>query len=310
LTHLTCDLAGNPDYDAQPILPEESAARHGPFVWRRWQAWLSLNRLHVNNARLVRFANCGSGAWLERSHDGTDLRVRCNRCHDRWCPACSAERARTLLARLREKLDLTHCRFMTLTLRHSNTPLTAQIDRLYRSFALLRRRADFRAHITGGAAFFEAKISDKDGLWHPHLHVMIEGTWWAQKELVAAWYAITGDSTICDIRAIGDDDGTAKYVTKYVTKPAHDSVYRDPDRFDELVSALNGRRLCMTFGSWRGFKLNETPDDPTEWHAVAPLADLAARAKSGDADAQRFMCAAARKWPLLALAYHWPADTS
>jgi hypothetical protein len=215
-----------------------------------------------------------------------------------------------MMAVLQDHVSVRNCRFYTFTLRHSDTPLSAQIDRLYRSFAVLRRRKDFLAHCRGGAAFFEAKISEKSGLWHPHLHVIIEGVWWDQRELARAWHSVTGDSTVVDVRAVGDTDGTCRYVTKYVTKPAHDSVYRDPDKFDELVSALAGRRLATTFGTWRGFKLNETPDDPGEWVPLMPLHDVASLARRGDEQALRLMTCAARKWPLLAIAYGWPPAPS
>src|SRR5205085_12174463 len=110
-----------------------------------------------------------------------------------------------------------------------------------------------------------------------------------------------------DVRAIGDADGTARYVTKYVTKPAHESVYADREKLDEMLLALRGRRLWTTFGGWRKWDLDAAPADAGEWHPIAPLADLATRAKSGDLDAQRWCAAAARKWPLLAECYGWTA---
>jgi replication protein len=301
-----CPQGGNPDFDVEPITLEDSKARHAPYSGRRYKAFQSMERLHFPNRRLALFANCGSGAWLQRNAEGEDLRIVSNKCHDRWCPACATEKGHRLHANLSQRVALHTCRFLTFTLRHSKSPLADQVDRLYRSFAVLRRRADFRAHVSGGISFFEAKISDNDGLWHPHLHVIVTGTWWDQREISAAWLAVTGDSSIVDVFAIGSTDGTARYVTKYVCKPAHESVYADPAKLDELVAALRGRRLYATFGTWRGWDADATPPDATRWISIAPLACLASRAANGEIEAKRYMYAAARRWPLLAIAYGWP----
>ena len=161
---ITILQSGSPDFPVEPVLAEDSTARHKAHAHRRWQAWEALNRCHFPQRRLELFANCGSGAWLQRSAAGDDLRIVSNKCHDRWCPACSAEKARKLHTNLSDRISLVECRFYTFTLRHSKTPLTDQIDRLYRSFAILRRRADFREHITGGIAFFEGKVSDNSSM--------------------------------------------------------------------------------------------------------------------------------------------------
>jgi hypothetical protein len=192
-------------------------------------------------------------------------------------------------------------RFVTLTRRHSHAPLADQIDAVYEAFARLRRRAWWKDRVTGGAAFLEVKLSDRDGLWHPHLHLIVEGTFIPQRELSMEWLGVTCDSSIVDVRdcPTGDHSRVAAYVTKYVTKPASGCVYHNPEKLLEMMAAMKGRRLCLTFSSWRGLKLNDPPDpNPGKvWKPVGSIEQLARRAREGDERALRYWAAALRKWP-------------
>lgn len=298
-THLRSSGDVNPDFAVQPITPVESAFRHSSWAALRLRTHLALQRCHVNAARLDRFCNCGSGAFLYRSTDGQDLTIRSNKCHDRWCLACQRERAASIANALLQVMSARRCRFATLTLRHSRTPMADQVDRLFRSFVALRRRKWWKEHVIGGGYFLEIKTG-RDGLWHVHLHLIIEGRFLPQRELSTEWHAVTGDSSIVDVRQIRDDGEAAGYVTKYVTKPASHEVYADPGRLDEMICGLRGRRVCGTFGTWRGVKLEPDATDDVEWVAVGSIDTLRSRSAAGDVDARRWCEAAARKWPLFA----------
>jgi hypothetical protein len=291
---------GNPELDVQPVTHEESSFRHSGWAPRRLQIWNALKRIATPDARLSKFANCGAGLWLEMTTDRTDIRCRCNKCGDRWCMRCQGERSALIVEAVTRLIESKPCRFVTFTLRHSRTPLTDQIDRLYRSFTRLRHRKSWLQHVTGGAAFFEAKVGERDGLWHVHLHVIAEGHYFDQRHLSQEWHAVTGDSSIVDIRAISDAEGRARYVTKYVTKPADSSVFAVPDRLDEMMIALRGRRLCLTFGSWRGTALEELEEDTRGWKSLGPVHTLVSRAQTGDDAAASWLQAAARKYPAFA----------
>lgn len=306
-THIRHDGYVNSEFAIQPITAQESEFRHSSWAVLRSKTYEALKRVQTNSQRLDRFCNCGSGAWLYVSKTGDDLAMRCNKCKDRWCLACQRERAATITNALLSIMSARTCRFVTLTLRHSQTPLADQIDRLYRSFSTLRRRESWRENVKGGAGFLEVKIG-RDNLWHVHLHLILEGRWWDQREIASEWHAVTGDSSIVDVRKITDDGEAAGYVTKYVTKPAHSDVYHSPDRLDEMIVALRGRRLCMTFGTWRGIELE--PDDASgiEWQPIGSLDSLRSKAADGDPDALRWMYAAARKWPLFS-AWLAPPDS-
>jgi hypothetical protein len=308
--HLRYGKYGSAEHDVEPITSQESSFRHSGWVGRRRLVWDSLVRTGTSSARLSRFANCGSGLWLEANQEQTEIRCRCNRCHDRWCIPCMTEKAARMRQTIKCLIDQYEPRFMTLTLRHSLTPLVDQVNRLYQCFNQFRRRSSWTSHVDGGAAFLEIKLSEKDGLWHVHLHCLVAGSWWDQREISREWHAITGDSSIVDVRRIHDAAGDAAYVTKYVTKVLDASVYRDDAKMDEATIAFRGRRLCTTFGSWRGQQLDAEQTSTEQWHSVGRIETLFANAREGDRDARRWVSAITRKWPLLAACYAEPPPTT
>jgi hypothetical protein len=246
---------------------------------------------------------------LQKSVDGTELRMVCTRCKDRFCVACGVERSAAFAERVAQHLAGRVTRFVTLTLRASDTPLADQIDRLYRSFAALRRRAQVKGAFTGGAAFLECKIGEGSGLWHPHLHIITEGQYIDCRELSREWHKVTGDSSIVKIKAVPDNAARAAYVTKYVTKPADNSVFAVQVMLDEFICAIGGRRLAMTFGSWRGLKLDGEPPEDVKWISVGSPRGLMSDAARGDVNAIRLLEAAQRKWPLFAELWKIPPPT-
>lgn len=286
------------EFSVQTIEPRESATRHRDWHLTRYKTWEALKRIATNDKTLTAFANCGSGMWLQVCQADGDMRLSCNKCRNRWCQACGRERAARIVQGTLNVMSGKNPRFLTLTLRHSATPLTDQIDRIYDSFKKLRKRDAWNNHVTGGAAFLEVKLSEKDGLWHVHLHCLIEGEYWDGYEISREWHAVTGDSFIIDIRPVENHEYRARYVTKYVTKPADASVYRSCDKLDELIIAMRGRRLCLTFGSWRGNKLDEAEPDEREFKNVGCVQFLVDAAQYGDSESMRWVEAACRKWPL------------
>jgi hypothetical protein len=175
-------------------------------------------------------------------------------------------------------------RFITLTLAHTDLSLRDQVQRLQRCFARLRGTKAWRTHVSGGAAFVEVKWIAATESWHPHFHVICQGRFFPQPELKAAWWRITGDSYITDVRFVRDDRSIARYVVKYASKPTNDTFIGRPHLLDEVVLAFRGRRLCHTFGTWRGLRLTESPTSD-EWISIGSFHDVASDAARGDADA-------------------------
>lgn len=289
----------HPEYAVQPATNEETSFRHSGWAPRRKLIWDAFNRLHLNGGVMDRFCNCGSGLWLQRSADGEDLRLSCNTCKNRFCIPCKAAQAARISKSVTAMMKGKVTRFLTLTQRHNNTPLRDQIDRLYRNFLELRRRVFWKSNVKGGVAFLEVKVSEFDGLWHPHLHIIITGRWIDAREISREWLAVTGDSSIVKIKAVKEDAGVAAYVTKYVTKVIDHSVFHTPDKLDECILALRGRRLCFTIGDWRGKELDEVPKDDKVWINVGDLYQLRRSAAENSEEATRWIHAAIRKWPTL-----------
>lgn len=279
--------------------PEELRFRHSGWRAKRLKVWESLIRLNASGRRLERFAACGSCLYLQRRDDGKAYRLVSDKCRDRTCVMCGGDRAAVITENLVQHMEAKDMRFVTFGLRHSHSTLCAQIDRLYDCFAKLRRREWWASNVKGGAAFLEIKISDRDGLWHPHLHLLIEGNYLQQLKLSTEWLEVTGDSSIVDIRRVHDFGHVAKYVTKYVTKPLDSSCFADNDDLDEAVTALKGRRLCLTWGTWRGLRLCDPRDDGHTWTSVMGASLLWSQIKRGEPEAVALAVEAVKSCPAL-----------
>lgn len=280
----------NPDtpsteFRSRPVMPGEASFRHGGWAAQRGKVWDSMLRTHRSAMRLERFSNCGAGVYVQLCDATHESRLSCDRCRDRLCLACGRDRAAVMSDSLAQVMDERQSRFVTLTRRHSHAPLSDQITSLFDAFARLRRSKFWLSCITGGAAFLEVKLGKGTGLWHVHLHLIVTGSFIDQRLLSRAWLAVTSDSSIVDVRSIPDAGTVAKYVTKYVTKPCDASIYNVPEKLDEFVVAIQGRRLCLTWGTWRGIKLSEVPDDGKVWRPLCSIWDLRRRVSAGDAEA-------------------------
>lgn len=263
--------------------------RHSGWQRDRRRVLAALQALHPNTSRLDRFKECGSNAWvMVDDEDPGRFRIVADLCHDRFCRPCARARGATIAANLRTYLGKRPFRFVTLTIRTDGLSLKDALDKLYRSFARLRRSSLWTSRVDGGCAICEIKRGRDAQRWHPHLHLILEGRYLPQAELKKHWLRITRDSFVVDVRMGRSTDEAAGYVTKYVSKPFDQAVVESPDSLREAMHALHGRRLVLTFGTWRGWRLLDTPS-PTGWSPVASLEDLLVRAESGEAYARHVL---------------------
>lgn len=260
----------------------EISFRHSHWSDRRERIWQSLRRTHATVHRLAAFANCGGRCHVEYSHSTDRVRLKAHYCHDRLCEACGTARSAVLTSNMLKLMEGKPAKFLTLTLKHRADPLHLQIDRLVTCFRNLRANPLWKAAVAGGAYFIEVHQSASDKMWHPHLHIILQGDYLAQNWLSSTWLSITGDSDIVHIRAVENPETAARYVSKYVSKPITAKTALQPDALDEAVLALKGRRLCSTFGAWRGKDLEATPIDPKDWRYIAPLSEIFRKAKAGE----------------------------
>ena len=295
-----CSSVHAPERDSSPWDDRSGASfppGDPPSVRFRHSGWqrirnlilASLHRTNQSVSRILNWESCGFGAYVLQSEQNPNIfKIAGSNCHDRFCTPCAKLRSQCIANSIKDAIGDKVVRFVTLTLRHRPEELAVTLDRLYDSFAALRRSKPWRKAVNGGGAFLELKWSDRSEEWHPHLHILVVGGFLPHRELRREWLRITTDSSIVDIRACRSRDQLAMYVAKYVTKLVSSSFVNRPDRLDEAVEALKGRKLCLTFGSWRGILLTKD-DTEAEWLNLGSYNDWFARALRGDTVARRIM---------------------
>ena len=263
--------------------------RHSGWAVDRGRVAAAIARTDQPDSRQQAFHDCGSFAHVLRSlEDPNKYRLAGSSCHDRFCLPCATERSRVIARNVCEAISEREVRFVTLTIRTESLTLENSLQKLYRGFQSLRRRAMWKRAVRGGVAFLELTYNPELRRWHPHLHCLVDGTWLDQKALRKAWYSVTGDSFIVDVRRPCNPEAVARYVAKYASKPFNTTFLRNTDLLDEAIVALKGRKLCLVFGTWRGLVLTATPDTGG-WEHVASLARIIARAAIGCADCLRII---------------------
>ena len=216
-----------------------------------------------------RLRSCRTGARFMRNGITGQVRIASQSCHLRHCPLCTRTRTLTIKGNVTHWLKTArYPKILTLTLKHSDLPLRQQIDRLYESFKALRRRKLLSKTCTGGVWFFQVKKSKTDGKFHPHIHCLVSGGFIPQNKLAKAWFKITGDSHVVDVRMVKDPVTAARHVSRYAANPCS----LRPLTLDECVlvaRALQKRRLCGTWGICRKLKLTSKPEiDIKGWYSI------------------------------------------
>jgi hypothetical protein len=288
-----------------PLDPVENLAetfRHGGWMPTRRRVEQALRDTPgISHRRHDAFCKCGCDARVEWAYPATfngyanphttvrEYRIISTKCRDRFCVPCAGERSgRIRAALLQHMADKKNLSLITLTLKASSDPLGKILDRITRHFRNLRSKALWKKNISGGVAIIETKLGSGSGAWHVHFHVIAEAKYVHKDALSQLWEKITGDSRIVDVKRVGALTGAVKYITKYVTKAADQSIINSPRHLSEALTGFAARRLVTTFGSWRGLQLNEgTDDDPQEpspdtWYPLGPLHDILIAAKAGD----------------------------
>jgi len=265
--------------------------RHSGWAADRTRVYDALRRTGQSGGRLHDFTECGKHAYVFQSLQDPDLfTLGGSCCHDRFCMPCGRERSRVIATNIKIKTEGKAARFLSLTLKSHTESLQDLLAKLTQDFTSLRRTKLWRKRVTGGVAFLEIKWIAQTQRWHPHMHCLVQGRYIPQQELSRTWLKITGTSKIVDIRIATDDKHVTHYICKYASKPLDHTVVLDADRLDEAVVALKGKRLCMTFGTWRGYKLTEPPESGT-WVQLGTLDEIIGLAETGDANAEAALTA-------------------
>jgi len=278
--------------------PAESLFRHSGWATKRARTIEALQLAGVTPAAMHRFHQCGSAAWvLVEKSDNPRYRVQCERCRNRWCDACAREKRVLLQQNLLAQLPRVRLRFLTLTLKSTDQTAGECVQRLYACFRKLRQRSKIKKLVKGGIAFLELTINHDTRRYHPHLHVIFEGSYLPLDLVRKQWLSVTGDSWIVDVRELPKPEVCVSYVTKYATKAIDSGIWQDPQTFAHVIQELKGTRTLFTFGSWRGMDLLKKPEDSAEWQTLGKLDAIYTRAKNGDTEAQAILAHLGRYVP-------------
>jgi len=242
---------------------------------------------HRHEKRSRRLALCGAHATLWHSPSTNTLAVRAYHCGLRCCPRCRethAGRTRELLDRFLATVGLNRLSMITLTLAHSDNPLTEQIDRLYASFRRLRASQCWTNARPKGYAVLEIVRQTADSQWHPHLHLLADAPYIPHHQLAAAWRDATGDSYIVDIRRVNrrSRDRHRDYLCNYLTKPPTTAILDDSDLLLEWIDALHSRKVLLRFGRPTLADAPPPPVDPHDWALLGSISGLISAATRGD----------------------------
>lgn len=162
------------------------------------------------------------------------------------CEVCRAKRAKKLRARLRAAVEAKegelagrmHAVLVTLTVRHTGDigqdrrDLVAGWRRFYKS---LRRRIGPFPYVG-----VHEITRGRDGLGHPHAHVIVFWPWFDWRVAHRLWTASCPQSVAIDLVKARSCRGAAKYLGKYVSKGVHT---------DDFTPELRARALAGTYGS-------------------------------------------------------------
>jgi replication protein len=255
--------------------------RHSGWMHQRREVYEALKDAEVPQGRQQAFAYCGGSCFLFRSRsDPSEIKVGASCCHDRFCKPCANTRSHVIAANVLPYVRRRQCRFITLTLKHNAESLRWNLDRLYHAFRKLRKEPLWQETQTGGVAFLEVKRSKDKQHWHPHFHVLAQGSFIDVRELSVLWKAITGDSFIIDVRFVRDEAATLRYVTKYASKPFDATLFQYRSVLVEAIQALRGRRMALSFGNWKGLQMVEKPTEDA-WENLGSLEEHLYAAAAG-----------------------------
>ncbi|MBA7643165.1 hypothetical protein ES703_50884 [subsurface metagenome] len=259
--------------------------------WRARRAAIA-RALHFSNAstsRHTNFRRCGADRWILRSKTNPDtFKVVTAKCHDRFCSPCMVDRAAVIRRNLYAKLTDARYRFLTLTISHHHEPLRFLLNRIYTAFRKLRQTAHWKDRVDGGVALLELTYGiDRNG-WHPHLHCILAGRYIDIVIVRRSWLSITGDSDQVHVEEIPNKAKTVGYVCRYSTKAVPPNIFRDRSLIAEALDALSNRRLVLSFGTWKNYRLLEDPRE-RDWEAFDSVQALRARRSNDDELASRIL---------------------
>lgn len=245
------------------------------FAAQRTAIWLK---------RASKVQGCGRNAMLATDWDDGGILVP-YACNSPVCPACSRRKSAERFAQVETMIEdrLRRPReFRVITFTVRNLPegrLKVGLDQLHDAWRNFRRKCkDWSERVDGYLYNVEITYSRRTpGLpWHPHIHVVAEGSYWPQALLARAWSEWCGRAGLeasekgsVRIEALrGENQRSAiKEVCKYTLKPFEKDL--DARVVIELMTALQGDestgRITRRFRGACGTLALLPEDKDTRW---------------------------------------------
>lgn len=216
-----------------------------------------------------RLYECRTRAWFIRNKESGKVRIAAKQCKLRWCYHCSEARQQFITHAISPWWNSAKMpKLLTVTVKHSDSPLHEQIDFLYKAFVKLRNRKLCKSAIRGGVWFFQITYNQKTEQWHPHIHALLDAEYMDHSFLKVAWSKITQGSTIVHIRAVHNPDATLSHNARYAARPS--ALLSIPEeRWPDMYDAFNNRRICGSWGTAKEISLRpKKPDDSSDWESI------------------------------------------
>ncbi|MCH8333981.1 protein rep [Candidatus Sumerlaeota bacterium] len=202
---------------------------------------------------ISRFESCCRSTLVLLNTKTNDLKLAFETCGSRHCPHCELRYRRAIALRISDAIGRVKpriWRFITLTMSHSDLPLSDQLNHLQASFRRLRMSQLWQSTQLKGFGIIEVTWSTSASRWHPHLHILTRGLFIPQRALSHQWIKASGGSEVVDIRKISSSAKAIAYVTKYLGKAPDLLSAENPRRLmAEYLSALRHRKMLISFGT-------------------------------------------------------------
>lgn len=240
--------------------------------------------------RAIRIEQCGTFLELSFTEDGKRHLTGANFCRERLCPACAYQRSLRIFSTTSRILDYveendkdTKFLFLTLTVKNVSAPdLGGTLDAMAEAYHRLTTNRAWKNRVKGAMRTLEITVNHEENTFHPHYHLILvvskdyakkgSKTYWTQQEWAEAWQksARLDYTPHVWIEAVKGRRQGVEEVSKYLAKDSQYILPDDPERTDEIVSALHehvaGRRLISYSGcmlkAQRALKLADPESGP------------------------------------------------
>lgn len=247
--------------------------------------WEKLHDIQLNEFQKFRYSSCHHYLHFRQYTEIKKTKLHAAKHCDihLLCPMCAIRRAAKAVMRYKEKCAALLSQnpklrlyYLVLTVKN-DASLDDSFNHLEKSMRLLikRRREAITfqkngskqltyaadsvfAHTTAGSYSIEVKRGTGSGLWHPHVNLLVLSSKPIRKDkVIAEWSEVTGDSFIVECLRVKADTNAFVEIFKYALK------FSDMEFEDNYYAweRLRGRRLCGSFGDFRGLEVERDVDE-------------------------------------------------